>query len=336
MGMGPTGAYLSHAQQVMGQQTFGQNYPRTHWGSSGDATHGQSGPFNAEHIGDPYGGHAPGSMPFLQQSVQGVPASRMPNLQSEHDPPEPQWQVSQHPGLSNPGSQWVGSSGLSQPFFASQYAPQATESSAGNIAPQSSHFSNLSTLNGEPGGGRPGLQPMHGSFPTPSVGSMDNGQSSMGYPLARNHSQQGASFQQPGFSDPTATAHSSQGYQSQPSTSHGQYHSTSMARAQSGPGFASLGFPAVPDAHGNAHQYQNPLVQVGARQYLPQQQASHHDMAHQYHPGVPTGHQNQGSGAPAATSSRIATSDSQFVSGPWASSTGTPSISGPGQPSKQG
>lgn len=306
-----------------------------HWGISGDATHGQPGPF-AEHIGDPYGGQAPGSMPFLQQSVQGVPASRMPNLHFEHDAPEPQWQVSQHPGLSNPGPHWGGSSGLSQPFFASQYAPQTIESSAGNMAPQSSHFSNLSTLNGEPGGGRPGLQSMHGSFPTHSVGSMDHGQSSMGNPLARNHSQQGGSFQQPGFSDPAATAHSAQGYQSQPSTAHGQYHSTSMARAQSGPGFASLGFPAVPDAHGNAYQYQNPLVQAGARQYLPQQQASHHDMAHQYHSGAPTGYQNQGSGAPASTSSRISTSDSQFVSGPWASSTGTPSISGQGQPSKQG
>ncbi|KAJ5290651.1 uncharacterized protein N7443_010904 [Penicillium atrosanguineum] len=328
-GMGPTGAYSNHPQQVMGQQAFGQPYLRTHWVGNGDGAQGQSGSYNLDHTNNPYQGHAPGPIPFRQQSAQGAAAGHLPNPGSEHRPSEPAWQVSHQPVLSNPGSQWTGSSNLPQLYFGSQYTPQAMGSSTSNMAPQSSHFSNPLNLSGEPSDGRTGPEPMHGSFNTHSGGQL---QSPMGYPLDGSHSQQVASFYQQGFSDQAAGAHSAQGYQSQPSSAHGQYHSTSMARAQSGPGFGALGFPAVPDTHGNSHQYQNPLVQVGAQQYLPQQQADHLGATHQYHPGPPTVQQGQRSGAPA--SSRIATSDPQFISGPWASS--TPPSSGAGQPSQQG
>jgi hypothetical protein len=67
---------------------------------------------------------------------------------------------------------------------------------------------------------------------------------------------------------------------------------------------------------------------------LPQQHVSHHSAAPQYPSGTSTAHHNQQSAAP--VSSRIATSDPQFVSGPWASSTATPPTSGQNQPSQQG
>jgi hypothetical protein len=67
---------------------------------------------------------------------------------------------------------------------------------------------------------------------------------------------------------------------------------------------------------------------------LPQQHVSHHSAAPQYPLGTSTAYHNQQSAAP--VSSRIATSDPQFVSGPWASSTATPPTSGQNQPSQQG
>jgi len=321
-GMGSAGVFPGHLHQSMGQQAFAQPYPRTHWGRSG----------SAEHITDPYQGHALGPMPFLQRSAHGAPASHIPNVGFEHHLPEPQWRVPQQPVLSNSTSQWTGSSNLSQPLFVSQYASQGSGQSAGNLAPQSLQFSNHSILDGNPNAS--GFEPMHESFARHPDGSMDHSNPSMEYPLARSHSQHGASYHQQGFPDPAAMVHPPQGYQSQPSSSRGEYHSTSMARAQSGPGFGSLGFPAVPDAHGNAHEYQNPLVQVGAQQYLPKQHASHHGIAHQYYAASPTAHQGQRSDAPASV--RIAPSDSQFVSGPWASSTATPPSPGLGRPSQQG
>lgn len=325
-GLGPAGVYPNHLQHPMGQHAFGQSYPRTNWVGDGDSSQGRLGSFNPEHINNPYQGHAPGPVPFLQQSVHGAPAGHLPTLRSEQHPPEPQWQASQQPFFSNSASQWPGSSNLSHPYFSSQYAAQAIGPSSSRMAPQSSHFSDPSILNGDPSGNRTGLEPMHGSLNTHSGGQ---GQSSMGYPPGGSHSQPGTSSHQQGFSDPAAGAHAAQGRQSQPSSAHGQYHSTSMVPAQSGPGFAPLGFPGVPDAHSNAHQYQNPLVQVGGHQYLPQQQPSHHGTAYHYHPRQSTVHQSQHSNALA--SSRTSSSDPQFVSGPWASS--TPPSSGAGQSS---
>ena len=328
-GMGPTGAYTIHPQQAMGHQPFGQSYPRTHWIGNEDGSQGQSGSFNLNHANNSYQGHASGPILLPQQSTHGAPAGRLPNLRSEHRPSEPQWQVTQQPDLSNPASQWMGSSNLPQLYFGSQHTSQAMGNATSNMAPQSSHFSDPSILNREPSGSLTGLEPLHESFNTHSGGQS---QSPMQYPPDGSHSQQDASFYQQGFSGPSPGAHSAQAYQSQPSSAHGQYHSTSMARAQSGPGFGALGFPAVPDTHGNAHQYQNPLVQVGAQQYLPQQQADHPGATQQYHPGPSTVQQGQRPGASA--SSRIATSDPQFVSGPWASS--TPPTSGAGRPPQQG
>lgn len=328
-GMGPTGAYTIHPQQSMGQQAFGQPYPRTHWVGNEDGSQGRSGSFNLNHANNSYQGHDPGLIPLPQQSAHGAPTGRLSNLRYEDRPPEPQWQVTQQPDLSNPASQWMGSSNLPQLYFGSQYTSQNIGNSTGNMAPQSSHSSDPSILNSGPSGGRTGLEPLHESF---NIHSGGQSQPSMQHPLTGSHSRQDASFYQQGFADPSAGAYSAQAYQSQPSSAHGQYHSTSMARAQSGPGFGALSFPAVPDTHGNAHQYQNPLVQVGAQQYLPQQHADHPGTTHQYHPGPSTVQQGQGPGGSA--SSRIATSESQFVNGPWASS--TPPTSEAGRPPQQG
>ncbi|KAJ6116013.1 hypothetical protein N7523_006430 [Penicillium sp. IBT 18751x] len=330
MGMGPTGAHSFHPQHVMGQQAFGQPYPGTHWVGHGDGSQGRSEFFNQSHPDSSYQGHGlKEQVQFPQQvGAHGNPAGHLHNLRPEHRPHEPQWQTTQQPALSNPPSQWMGSSNLPQFYPGSQYTSQAIGNSSSNMAPQSSHFSDPSLSNSESSGSRTGQEPMHKSFNTNPGGQL---QSPMGYSPDESHAQQDASLYRKGFSDLASGARSAQAYQSQPSSAHGHYHSTSMARTQSGPGFAALGFPAAPDTHGNAHQYQNPLVQVGAQQYLPQQQADHPRTTHQYHPGSSTGQQGQQSGA--STSSRIARSDPVFVSGPWASS--TPPTSRAGRPPQQ-
>ncbi|KAJ5132984.1 hypothetical protein N7448_007142 [Penicillium atrosanguineum] len=312
-GMGPTGAYSNHPQQVMGQQAFGQPYLRTHWVGNGDGAQGQSGSYNLDHTNNPYQGHAPGPIPFRQQSAQGAAAGHLPNPGSEHRPSEPAWQVSHQPVLSNPGSQWTGSSNLPQLYFGSQYTPQAMGSSTSNMAPQSSHFSNPLNLSGEPSDGRTGPEPMHGSFNTHSGGQL---QSPMG---------KASQIKLQGHILHRAISRSLRVHTGNTTVLAWHEHNLDLALARSA-------FPLSPIRTAILTSIRTPLVQVGAQRYLPQQQADHLGATHQYHPGPPTVQQGQRSGAPA--SSRIATSDPQFISGPWASS--TPPSSGAGQPSQQG
>lgn len=119
------------------------------------------------------------------------------------------------------------------------------------------------------------------------------------------------------------------GSQPMPQTS-GQHPGESASRSSQ---------PSIPyhqgSAHGGAQHYQNPIVQAAVQHYLPQQPQSstQSDVNNQhranYHPHSSQSTIHQGQWTTSASASRIAASDPQFVSGPWASS--TPPTSGPPQ-----
>lgn len=331
----------SHPQNATGRLPSVRDAPRPVWGNSADATQGQADGFAAAAHGDRYQGYPLGSVSSHCASshspITSIPGNQMSGIRPENHPTQPPWQTTQHHMISNAPPQSVstnsGSSGLSQSFFASYPTPQTTEHPPGNFASQSSQSSSLSFPGGELSGSRAGLHAPYESVSAHSQDPTDHHHSTTGYPLSRSHSHQSAAFQHEGHPDPSTRNPPLHAYASQPSFSHHQYQVTDMARTQSGPGHSSQGFPAAPGNKGSAQYYQNPLVQAGVQQYLPQHQGNHTTAAgvypgtgYPYHP--PSDVQRHWSNS--QVSSRVAASDSQFVSGPWASS--TPPSSGPQHP----
>lgn len=209
-----------------------------------------------------------------------------------------------------------------------EYSPRAQPDRAGHELqwqPEQQHVpSNAYTQFPPPQSGPSGMsQPIHSTYAT-TQSAQDALGAFMSHSLHSENPQQSRYAQQHA---PYGTAvHPSSHVYPPPSTTYSQYHSTSMGRTQSGPGVNSLGFPATPEAQGDAQNYRNPLVQAGLQQYISQQHAGY-PSGGSVHPGPGRTRQAEPPPGPQGEWSttnmplRTAASDPQFVSGPWSSST---------------
>ncbi|KAJ5390882.1 uncharacterized protein N7496_001950 [Penicillium cataractarum] len=239
---------------------------------------------------------------------------------------QPQWQLEGHQRKSSnvtpPSSDQYSLSSLSQPFHGSNATPQTSGLHSRGLASRSSHPS-IASQSGDAYSGNP-------ANPANTLA---------GHPLSRSQSHQNTGFQyeqQAGLAAASYAQPSSYDYGPQLPNAQGSFQSPDMLRMQPGTRFNSGFFAAGPSVHGDAQVYQYPISQAGVRQYLPPQHqgSSQHDgtnhHAANYHPQPGQFTANQGQWTTPTSASRIAASDPQFVSGPWASS--TPPASGPPQP----
>ncbi|CEJ56674.1 hypothetical protein PMG11_02874 [Penicillium brasilianum] len=251
-------------------------------------------------------------------------------------PSQPQWQLEGHETKSNhshqPSSFQYSLSNLSQPFHGSSAISQTSGLHSGGSASRSSHPSIAPQPGNAYSGNQADTQYNRGSLSAhPHANANANAANTLpGHPLSRSQSHQTPGYQYGQQAELAAVSYSqpfSNNFGPQLSNAHGSSQNPDMLQIQPGIGFNSGDFSAGSSAHGGAQPYQNPIVQAGVRQYLPslpqsssQNDGNNHNGAH-YHPqhGQFTAHQGQWT-TPEGTS-RIAASDPQFVSGPWASST---------------
>ncbi|KAJ5584688.1 uncharacterized protein N7459_004488 [Penicillium hispanicum] len=314
----PANAYPAHA---MGQQALTQDLFRPHWGNSTEMTQGhQSGigvgmnkaPFQP-FTSDPYRHNSSAYQPSgtLREGHIPSPGGGFP-------PSQPQWQLNQQPPFPHAPHQSIapnfGTADLSQSFYGSCLTPQTTAQSPGDFASRSSLSSNPSLRGGDFGASRDNLQATQDPFLSNSRIGMDHTQSILGSPMSRSHLQQSTTFQQSRGPGPVGYF-PPYGYSSQSPIVQGQRHSTTMARTHSGTTYNSIASPTSLENHGRAHDYQNTPMQAGAQQYLPHQPDNTSGTS------GPLGVSQGQSTIPDLRQSRIAASDPQFISGPWASST---------------
>ncbi|KAJ6011456.1 hypothetical protein N7451_002868 [Penicillium sp. IBT 35674x] len=282
----------SLANHAVGQQPFIGNS----WGNNSNPLAG----YNLQQQQEPYSNLVMGSshlshhMEAYPSSV-AIPEGQIPGVRVDQAPPQPQWRVEQQTMHQN--------------------AP---------------HY----TVSTNPGSTNPS-RPYLGSYPTPQTSGWSPEEFTSRSSLSSEHSPQGNDYnsnqsaQQAGHSMSRSQSHHNSFHQ-QAAPSHMQYSGANMAGSRPGTGFNSMVFPSAPATQPLGHFYQNPLVQPGAHQYMPQQQQS---ILGGNMPGVGYPHQymqtaGQYNEWPGADNhlSRISASDPQFVSGPWGSS---PPTSGP-------
>ncbi|KAJ5167700.1 uncharacterized protein N7482_003294 [Penicillium canariense] len=323
---GAATVFPSHGQPLV------QSHQQPTWGNHTQITQAHpSGP-SASHSAESYrrfGDSQQACHMSAYPSSIDYPENQLPRL-STFLPPQPKWQLEEH--HANPRhapeipSGNYASSTLSQPYFNSYTTPQTTVQSPPNFASSSTQSSNPSHPGSAFSGSQEGLQHPQSTFSAHSHASTDQANVPAEHPLSQSHSHQSFGFQQ----DPQTSL---RGYPPQSLNDQGSYQSTSMSRTHSGAGFNSMVLLTTPEFHGGARYYQNPLIQTGIHQYLPPQpeigtlNTTSVHTGTEYHPrgGQLSGYQGQWTNS--AGGSRIAASDAQFVSGPWASS--TPPTSGP-------
>lgn len=240
-------------------------------------------------------------------------------------PSHPQWQLEGHQTKSNnvpqPSSDHYSLSSLSQRFHGSNAIPQTSGLHSGGSASRSSHPSIVS----QPGNAYNGNQANPANTLAGHLLSRSQSHQNTGFPYEQQAGLAAVSYAQPSSHDDGPP----------PPNAQGSFQNPDILRMQHGIGFNSAFFPAAPTAHG-AQIYHNPTMQAGVHQYLPPQPqgssqndgTNHH--AANYHPQPSQFTAHQGQWTTPTSASRIAASDPQFVSGPWASS--TPPASGPPQP----
>lgn len=295
-----------HGSNSMNQQHLLQENMRPTWGYSSDMIQGQPAAVDVNHASNPY------------RDLQST------HIRDYHQQPQiqgPQQHVAFHGNPKFPISQYV-PAGWSQPFD-NNGTTTTVGCSPDGFVPQGSRTSNPAPYEDECINLRAGSHGTRNSNSRDSQPSTQQSGTAVGYSASRSHPHQSDMYsRQVGYGSNTA-AHSSSYIHPSSSAAYNQYQSTSMGRTQSGPGMHPRGFPTTPETHGNAQNYQNPLVKAGLQQYLPRQYANdsnaHPSHGHSYQAGGSADHQGQWPSS--NTSLRTAASDPQFVSGPWSSST---------------
>jgi hypothetical protein len=284
----------------------------------------------------------PSQMSAYTASIAYPGNQRSGLVQTGFSPSQPAWQFGGHHTKSShplqPSSDHYSLTNLSQPFYGSQPIPQTSGQHPGEPASRSSQPSIPYHTESAHSGNQVEMQQPRDSLSAQSHGNANQGNNIASHPLSRSQSHQSAGYQhdqQDGPAPGSNTQPSMHDYGPQLTNGQSSYQSTDMARTQLGPRFNSMVFPATPSAHGGAQHYQNPIVQAGVHHYLHQQPQSsaQSDVTNQnmasYHPHSSQSTIHQGQWTTSASASRIAASDPQFVSGPWASS--MPPTSGPPQ-----
>jgi hypothetical protein len=256
-------------------------------------------------------------------------------IHSAISPSQPQWQLDGHETkpshVHQPSSVQYSLSSLSQPFHGSNAIPQTSGLHSGGSASRSSHPSIAPQPGNAYSGNQAETQYTRGSLSAHPHANANAANNLTGHPLSRSKSHQSAGYQyeqQAGLAAASYAHPFSNNCGAQLPNAHGSFQSPDMLQIQPGGiGFNSGVFPASSSAHGGAQLYQNPIVQAGVRQYLPplpqsssQNDGTSHNGAH-YHPQHGQFSAQQGQWTTPIGTSRIAASDPQFVSGPWASST---------------
>lgn len=317
------------------------------WGSHTQMTQTHSSVPTTDTTGERYRNFAMESQQSSQMSAYGssvaYPGNQHSGLNHLGLPSsQPQWQPEGHSTKSShapqPSSNHYSLSTLSQPFYGSSPISQARGQHPGELTSRPSQLSNPSHSGSTYSGYQEEIQHPRGSLSAHSYADKDQATSVASLPLSRSQSHQSAGLEHHQLDGLAARANaqpSLHDHGPQQSNAQNSYHSTDISRMQPNPGFNSMGFPAAPSTHGGAQNYQNPIVQAGVQHYLPPQpQSSTHNDAvsqhgahyHQQSSQLPV---HRGSWVISTSASRIASSDPQFVSGPWATS--APPTSGPPQ-----
>lgn len=298
-------------QNSMNGQHMLQENTRPTWGYGSNMIQGQPAAVDVNHGSKPY------------RRLQSA------HMRADHHPQQPQIRgpqqhVAFHPDPKFPISQY-GPADWSQPFD-NYGTTQTVGRSPNDFVPLHPRTPNSAPYENEYLYLRAGSHGTRDSNSRDSQRSTQQSDTAVGYSASRSHPHQNDMFsRQAGYGSNTA-AHSSSHIHPSSSAAYNQYQSTGMGRTQSGPGMHPLGFPATPETHGHAQNYQNPLVKAGLQQYLPRQHtgyandsSAHPTQGHSYQADTSAVHQGQWPSS--NTSLRTAASDPQFVSGPWASST---------------
>lgn len=219
-------------------------------------------------------------------------------MRDRHQQPQiqgPQQHVAFH---ADPNSQY-GPAGWSQPFDNYGTTPTIGYSSDGFVS-QHPRTSSPAPYENECINLRAGSHGTRDSNSRDSQRSIQQSGIALGYSASRPHPHQNDMYSREAGYGTNPAAHSSSHIHPSPSAAYNQYQSTSMGRTQSGPGMHALGFHATPETHGNAQNYQNPLVKAGLQQYLPRQHtgcandsSAHPSHGHTYQAGGSAGHQGQ-------------------------------------------
>lgn len=324
--------------QTHQQPTWGSHAPMTQMLPSGPTAN----PTTEQYRSFPIDGQQTSQIPAYAASI-AYPGNQSSGLvQPVFSPSQPAWQLGEHETKSShlpqPSSDHYNLSSLAGPFYGSQPMPQTSGQHPGESTSRSSQPSIPYHLGSVHGGSQVDMQQRRDSLSTQPQGNANQGNNIASHPLSRSQSHQSAGFQhdqQDGLATGSHAQPSVHDYGPRLSNGQSSYQSTDMSRIQPGPGFNSMVFPVAPSAHGGAQHYQNPIVQAAVQHYLPQQPQSstQSDVNNQhranYHPHSSQSTIHQGQWTTSASASRIAASDPQFVSGPWASS--TPPTSGPPQ-----
>ncbi|OKO98694.1 hypothetical protein PENSUB_8945 [Penicillium subrubescens] len=324
-----------------------QNHQQPTWGSHAQMTQMLPGGPTANSTTEQYhnfpmDAQQPSQMSAYTTSIAYPGSQRSGLVQPVFSSSQPAWQLGGHHTKSShppqPSSDHYSLTNLSQPFYGSQPIPQTSGQHPGEPASRSSQPSIPYHTGSAHSGNQVEMHQPRGSLSAQSHGNSNQGNNIASHPLSRSQSHQSAGFQhdqQDGLGAGSHTQPSVHDYGPQLSNGQSSYQSTDMSRTQRGPGFNSMVFPTAPGAHGGPQHYQNPVVQAGVHHYLSQQpqNSTHSDVTNQhranYHPHSSQSTVPQGQWTTSASASRIAASDPQFVSGPWASS--TPPTSGPSQ-----
>ena len=328
-----------------------QPCPHTTWDSHTQMPQPHSSVPTSDHNAEQYGKFAMESqrqpqMPAYISSIayagQQNPGMTNPAFSSPH-PRQPQWQLEARStklsNMSQHSSDNYSVSSLSQPFFGSSPFSQPGEQHTGDLASRPSQSSCSSHPGSTYSGGNHEETPQpRSSLAAYSHPDKTQVASLAGHPLSRPHSQQSLGFPHDQRKDLATGSHaqpSSLDYGPQSSNGQNLYQNTYTSQMPPDSVFNSSRFTATQGTLGGAQHYQNPIVQAGVLHYLPPQPQSgtQNDAISQhgthYHPQFHQASLHQDPGMTSANGSRIAASDPQFVSGPWASS--TPPTSGPSQ-----
>lgn len=313
----------------------GQSQSRSRWEMGADGTRETPNAYRGEHLQEPFGGlslRPQASQQYHQYpshnlrgyaSSGSLPAGQLPGLGTQLPPSQPQWQPEQH------GSYHSNAHPLPSAHFG---APD-------QVQPSSNAYPNMQNTGSFPGDfGGQGYGVPRG--PSSSNSHLESHSHPVpGQQMSRTHSQQADVYQR-GDSRSDTTGHSPfYGYMPQSSGLQNQYTGGAhIAPTVSGNGFNSAVLPAAPEPQGSTRFYQNPIVQANVHQHpSPHHYPNQHQTGHHARTDV---HSSAGKSGPAGqhspwnnVGSRTAASDTQFVSGPWASS--TPPTTGPPAPFHQ-
>lgn len=317
-----------------------QPYQHANWDSHTQMAQPHSSVPASDHIAEQYSKLALESQRQPQISAyispmayagQQNPGMTNPAFSSPH-PRQPQWQLearsTKSSNMSQPSSDHCSMPSLSRPFFDSSHFPQPNERHTGELASRPPQLSTSSHPASSYSGNLEETPQRRSSLVASSYADKTQVTSLAGHPLSRSQSQQSSGFPYGQRKDLAAGSHAQPSLHDYgPHLSNGQnlYQNYCMSQMPPDSGFNSSRFPATQGTVGGAQHYQNPIVQAGVLHYLPPppQSGTQNDAVSRhgthYHPQLRQLPLNQSPWVTSANGSRIAASDPQFVSGPWAS-----------------